>query len=180
MRGALCRRFLDLNESLAFARGWGYATERAQRDMLAKTGWRPGERSIGRVARKLARDGVIERIRLMPGAQIPGVGPKKYAKHGLCIVRCRSRQEQRANRRNERKAREHAKAREARPAPVQGPSKRAWLRAQDPETVIANEQIKLFAETLRGIPSHSPATRQEQLAALASFDAGAKGRDPPR
>jgi hypothetical protein len=105
-------KVLHVLGGLVVRHGAAYAHERTKRVMVGKT-WRlPGERSVGRVERQLAREGRLERRLLKPGDLLPN---GKKAEKQIVVVRVRSRQEKRNNDRARRK-REKRDARA--PAPV--------------------------------------------------------------
>jgi hypothetical protein len=101
VRRPLADSVLHLIEGLSLGWGRSFATERAKREKMAEDGRRVGERSIGRVERKLAREGILERKRIYPGDRLP---TGKQATHSTVLVRIRSRQELRAMDRAARKA----------------------------------------------------------------------------
>lgn len=153
----LSARVLDLAEALARKYGHGWATERSKRAMLAADGRRPGERSISRVERRLAREGRIERVRIMPGGRLPnGV----YTSHGTTSIRVISRQEQRAK---QRAAQKEAKRKPSPPRLTPDVSTPAGAAGGPPLT---------YPEWLRAHPEVSP-----EVAALVG--ASIRGRPPP-
>jgi hypothetical protein len=114
---ALIDAILHLIEGLCVQRGRSWATERAKRGMLAEDGRIVGERSIGRVERKLAREGILERKRIFPGGRLP---TGNQSSKGTVLVRIRSRQELRAMAR----AAEKMERRKTSPPPTAAPQVR--------------------------------------------------------
>lgn len=121
--GPLRVRVADMVGDLEHQHGACFATERAKRAHLARKGKCPGEKSVGRVERQMAREGKIRRIRVLPGGRLVGgrfseVPPAlraglKYAAHGYVIQWSLSRQVQRTEARRRRKEAQAAKRRES-------------------------------------------------------------------
>jgi hypothetical protein len=168
-----------LTQQQKFARGPDgicFASERAFYEALSC-----GHKSAFRAIRKYIKKNPDTRLRAKTfeaGQRNPS---GRIFSHRKKLMWFATRQKHRAERRGQRKCARQKKEREERQAlagaPVYGPSKREWQRAQQPatfpiETVIANADIKAFREemTRTFATKGSPLTREEQLAALAALD----------
>lgn len=161
--GLLRDRALDLVDALSHQHDAAWATERAMRSMLERSGKKPGERSVGRVLRQAARDGTIRRVRVKPGGRLPN---GQYTRHGTTTNVRISRQERRAEGR--KRARERRRAERAAKRPPAAPKDRG-----DRPTAQREEQVSFAQWSAQG--NMSP--EQAELLGLAF---SRRGTGPPR
>lgn len=114
-RGPLGERVLELVDALAHSFGRSWATERSMRAKIGETSDLPGERSVSRVLRKKAREGIIIRKRILPGGRLPN---GHYSKRGTTTNVRLSRHERRAERKRRERARRAAERGQKRPKHV--------------------------------------------------------------
>lgn len=105
-RGALEDAIVRMVDDLSIKHGWSWATEGGMRaELERRTGRRVGERSIGRVLRRLEAEGKIVHRRILPGERMPN---GKLTSHGSQRNRYVPRWQKRAE--EKRKARARARA----------------------------------------------------------------------
>jgi hypothetical protein len=159
--GLLRDRALDLVDALSHQHDAAWATERAMRSMLERSGKRPGERSVSRVLRRAARDGTIRRVRVPPGGRLPN---GQYTRHGTTLNVRISRQERRAEAR--RRAKERRRVERVAHRGVPSPAARA------PK---GEEQITLAAWLADG---NTVSEDVREMLAIASTPKASRGPPP--
>lgn len=148
MLGPLDDAVIRLVGDLSVTHGWSWATERGLRDELERrTGRRVGERSIGRVLRRLVKTGAIAHRRILPGGRMAnGMRTSHGTQHNRHIPRWLQRAERKRERRRlERQARIERQRTDAEAAAAR---KRAddSARARASERQERAERVQLSAE----------------------------------